>query len=99
MNLLVNESGAGVFSSAMLAGLLRRLCYSAQTQVCASLQLAEEARRRPCVAGRTQLVHLEQQHIAVTVHKRLDQPLGMAAGFAFLPDFLARARPISNLAA
>src|ERR1700722_16785905 len=96
----VRESGAGIFSSAMRSeGLWKRLCYSAKTALPASFQLAKEAGWRPGVAGRSQLVHFQKQHIAVAIHEGLNQPLGMAAGFAFLPDFPARPRPVGHLAA
>ena len=59
---------------------------------------AEKARLVAFVAGRADLVHLDQQCIAVAIERDVLDRLRVAALLAFHPEFLARTAPEMRLA-
>ena len=50
------------------------------------------------MTGRADLFDLDQQRIAIAIEGDVFDRLGVAAGFAFPPEFLARAAPEMGLA-
>ena len=56
----------------------------------------EEAALVAGVAGAGFLFDLEEEHILVAVDKPADDALGVTTGFAFEPEFAARAAPVGH---
>ena len=49
------------------------------------------------VAGGTNLFHLQEESIAITVIVNADQLLGVARTFTYSPELIAAAAPVSHL--
>src|SRR4051794_24719820 len=62
-------------------------------RVRASSHRAEKARLITFVTRRADLLHLDQQSIAIAIKRDVFYRLQMPAGFAFHPELLARAAP------